>query len=105
MPNKTFFTYEQQIEKLTKEKQLVLSDTEFVKDTLQKLSYFSLIGGYKDLFAVVIALRYLIPNKDFKVFRKILSLLIKDVLKKCPHLTEDQLLNIYFLMKNFDLTD
>ena len=26
MPNKTFFTYEQQIEKLTKEKQLVISD-------------------------------------------------------------------------------
>ena len=50
MPNKTFFTYEQQIEKLTKEKQLVISDTEFAKDILQKLSYFSLIGGYKNLF-------------------------------------------------------
>lgn len=50
MPNKTFFTYEQQIEKLTKEKQLIISDTEFAKETLQKLSYFSLIGGYKDLF-------------------------------------------------------
>ena len=50
MPNKTFFTYEQQIEKLIKEKQLVISDIEFAKDTLQKLSYFSLIGGYKDLF-------------------------------------------------------
>lgn len=50
MPNKPFFTYEQQIKKLTKEKQLVISDTEFAKDTLQKLSYFSLIGGYKDLF-------------------------------------------------------
>lgn len=50
MPNKTFFTYEQQFEKLTKEKQLVISDAEFAKETLQKLSYFSLIGGYKDLF-------------------------------------------------------
>lgn len=49
-PSKTFFTYEQQIDKLKKEKQLVISDTEFAKDTLQKLSYFSLIGGYKDLF-------------------------------------------------------
>lgn len=44
MPSKTFFTYEQQIDKLKKEKQLVISDTEFAKDTLQKLSYFSLIG-------------------------------------------------------------
>ena len=50
MSNKTFFTYEQQIEKLIKEKQLVISDVDFAKDTLQKLSYFSLIGGYKDLF-------------------------------------------------------
>lgn len=50
MQGKTFFTYDEQIEKLTKEKQLVISDTAFAKDTLQKLSYFSLIGGYKDLF-------------------------------------------------------
>lgn len=50
MPNKTFFTYEQQIEKLSNEKQLIISDTDFAKDTLQKLGYFSLISGYKDLF-------------------------------------------------------
>lgn len=50
MANKTFFTYDEQIEKLEKEKQLIISDPEFAKTTLQKLSYFSLIGGYKDLF-------------------------------------------------------
>lgn len=50
MANKTFLTYDEQIEKLEKEKQLVISDPEFTKITLQKLSYFSLIGGYKDLF-------------------------------------------------------
>jgi len=50
MANKTFFTYDEQIEKLEKEKQLVISDPDFAKSTLQKLSYFSLIGGYKDLF-------------------------------------------------------
>ena len=57
--------------------------------------------GKKDLFAVVIALRYLIPNKEFKVFRKNLSLLIKDVLKKCPLLTEDQLLKEMGFPKNW----
>lgn len=50
MANKTFLTYDEQIEKLEKEKQLVISDPEFAKITLQKLSYFSLISGYKDLF-------------------------------------------------------
>lgn len=52
MANKTFFTYDEQIEKLEKEKQLVISDPEFAKITLQKLGYFSLIGGYKDLFNI-----------------------------------------------------
>ena len=41
---------QQNQEKLEKEKQLVISDPEFAKTTLQKLGYFSLIGGYKDLF-------------------------------------------------------
>ena len=50
MADKIFFTYDEQIEKLKKEKQLIISDSEFAKNTLQKLSYFSLIGGYKDLF-------------------------------------------------------
>lgn len=50
MATKTFFTYDEQIEKLEKEKHLVISDPEFAKNTLQKLSYFSLIGGYKNLF-------------------------------------------------------
>ncbi len=50
MANKTFFSYNEQLEKLEKEKQLVISDFEFAKNTLRKLSYFSLIGGYKDLF-------------------------------------------------------
>ena len=59
------------------------------------------IIGKKDLFAVVIALRYLIPNEEFKVFRKNLALLIKDVLKKCPHLTEDQLLKEMGFPKNW----
>lgn len=50
MANKTFTTYDEQIEKLIKEKQLVISDSESAKTTLQKLSYFALIGAYKDLF-------------------------------------------------------
>lgn len=51
MANKTFLAYDEQIEKLEKEKQLVISDPEFAKITLQKLSYFSLIGGYDSLDA------------------------------------------------------
>ncbi len=81
--------------------------TDMIPDTLlhSKLKISRKKGlyqnGKKDLFAVVISLRYLIANEEFKVFRKNLSALIKDVLKKCPHLTETQLLNEMGFPKNW----
>ena len=48
--------------------------------------------GKQDLFAVVISLRYLINESDFKRFKSILSRLISGVLKMCPHLMKEQLL-------------
>ena len=47
---KTFFTYEQQLNKLQHEKGLIISDTTVARQTLEKLSYYSLIGVYKQLF-------------------------------------------------------
>ena len=41
---KIFFTYEQQLNNL------IIPDTDAAKLTLEKLSYYSLIGGYKELF-------------------------------------------------------
>lgn len=58
--------------------------------------------GKQDLFAVVIALRYLIENDDFKHFKSTLTRLIKNVLKKCPHLTEDQLMKEMGFPKNWN---
>ena len=47
--------------------------------------------GKHDLFAVVLSLKYLISNDDFKDFKRRLSKLIKQVLKQCPHITRTQL--------------
>ena len=47
---KTFFTYEQQLHKLQLEKNLIIPDITAAKLTLEKLSYYSLIEGYKQLF-------------------------------------------------------
>lgn len=58
-------------------------------------------NGKQDLFAVVIALRYLISDEDFKAFKSGLVKLINQILKKCPHLTEDQLLKEMGLPKNW----
>lgn len=49
------------------------------------------ISGKHDLFAVVIALHYLISKKEFNDFKCALSELILVVLKNCPHITKEQL--------------
>lgn len=47
---KQFFNYEQQLNKLKNEKQLTISNPAYAKEVLEKLGYYSLIGGYKNLF-------------------------------------------------------
>lgn len=47
---KEFFTYEQQLNKLTQEKALIIPDVHKAKQALEELSYYSLISGYKGLF-------------------------------------------------------
>lgn len=60
------------------------------------------IRGKSDLFAVVIALRYLIGNEDFKKFKRDLLYLINDTLKKCPHISREQLLSNMGFTENWD---
>ena len=182
-----FMTYDQQLNKLQTDKGLTIPDAVFARKTLEEISYYSLIGGYKELFLhpaskkykygvtfnEIVAFyhfdeqlrniflkyilqverhlksiisyhftekygesqneylnplnfdylhhqkqvkrlinslnqtisqpshyryithhfnKYLISDTKFKTFRRNLAFIIKDVLKKCPHLTEDQLL-------------
>ena len=48
--SKPFLTYEQQIDKLKNEKNLLIHDEEYAVSKLKQLGYFKLIGGYKHLF-------------------------------------------------------
>lgn len=59
-------------------------------------------NGKNDLFAVMLALRYLIDDEDFKKFKHNLLHIINNVLKKCPHLSKEQLLNAMGFPKNWD---
>lgn len=45
-----FLTYEQQIEKLIYEKNLMVQNREYAVEELKEIGYFALIGGYKGLF-------------------------------------------------------
>lgn len=47
---KIFLSYDQQIEKLKNEKNLQIDDEAYAKEILRQTSYYSLIGGYKDIF-------------------------------------------------------
>ena len=47
---KIFLSYNQQIEKLKNEKNLQIDDEIYAKEVLRQTSYYSLIGGYKDIF-------------------------------------------------------
>ena len=45
---KIFLNYDQQIEKLKNEKNLLIDNEAYAKEILKQTSYYSLIGGYKD---------------------------------------------------------
>lgn len=67
---------------------------------IQKRGQYSY--GKNDLFAVVIALKYLIDTEEFKVFKKDLLQLINRVLKKCPHISRENLLSAMGFPVNWD---
>ncbi len=50
------------------------------------------VQGKKDLFSVIIALRYLLSKEDFKIFKKELSKIITKYLERSSRLSETELL-------------
>ena len=59
------------------------------------------IYGKNDLFAVVISFRYLLPNDDFKSFKKSLAVQIASFLSDCDNISEDQLHKLMGLPTNW----
>lgn len=51
------------------------------------------IVGKKDLFAVVIGLRYLLEKDEFLQFKAQLGKLIRQLLERCPHINQTTLLD------------
>ena len=66
----SFLTYEQQIDKLINEKNLMIDDKEYAISTLKDIGYFALVGGYKDLFKNPTTKKY----KDGTKFEDIVAL-------------------------------
>lgn len=68
--SQSFLTYEQLIDKLANEKNLVISDEQFAISALKRIGYFALIGGYKELFKNPTTKKY----KDGTCFEDIVAL-------------------------------
>ena len=73
---KIFLNYDQQIEKLKNEKNLLIDNEAYAKEILRQTSYYSLIGGYKDIFKNPTTKKY----KDGTRFEDIVELYYFDEL-------------------------
>ena len=73
---KIFLNYDQQIEKLKNEKNLLIDNEAYAKEILKQTSYYSLIGGYKDIFKNPTTKKY----KDGTRFEDIVELYYFDEL-------------------------
>ena len=58
MDGKNFFTFEQQVEHLKNDKNIIITDCQYAEEVLQHIGYFSLMGGYKQLFRIPLTKKY-----------------------------------------------
>lgn len=56
--SKNFLTFAQQVESLKNDKHIVISDPQYAEKMLQRIGYFSLMGGYKHLFRIPFSKKY-----------------------------------------------
>jgi len=68
--NKPFLSYTQLLDKLEKDKNLVIADRAYAEAMLKRVSYFALISGYKKLFRNPTTWKY----KDNTTFEEIVAL-------------------------------
>lgn len=67
---KIFSTFSEQVKWLQNEKHLIISDLQYAEDTLKRIGYFPLIGGYKHLFRIPLTQKY----KPETTFEEIVAL-------------------------------
>ncbi len=62
--SKHFLTFSQQVESLKNEKHIEIPDSQYAEKILQRIGYFSLMGGYKQLFRIPFTKKYR-PGTNF----------------------------------------
>ena len=63
-------TFSDQVAYLQDKKHLIISDRQYTEDSLRRIGYFPLIGGYKHLFRIPLSKKY----KEGTSFEEIVAL-------------------------------
>lgn len=100
---KPFLSFDEQIDNLEKNKNLVISDREYAKTMLQQIGYFGLIGGYKEPFKNPTTQKYIDGTQFedivalYKFDENLRELFLKYILQIERHIRS--LLSYYFCEK------
>ena len=62
--SKQFLTFTQQIDYLRNEKGITIANKQSAEDVLQRIGYFALMGGYKELFRIPFSKKYKKSSPD-----------------------------------------
>ncbi len=102
-PHKPFLSYEQQINKLKNEKNLIIEDDAYAIKLLKKHSYFDLISGYKKPFKANKSKKYKINTSIEDIYRLyqfdniLRNLFLQNILKVEKHIKS--MISYYFCQK------
>ena len=97
---KDFKTIEEQIEVL-KARGIIIND-ENAKEILTENNYYYLINGYKDLFSIIIILKVLLKEVEFKKFYTILINDLKELKENIKSIEFIQILNKMGFPQNYE---
>ena len=89
--DKDFKTIEEQIE-ILKTRGILIND-ERAKEILTENTYYYLINGYKDLFSIIIILKILLKESEFKKFYTILINDLEELKENIKSIEFSQILN------------
>lgn len=102
--SKNFSTFSQQVQSLKNDKNIIIPDSQYAEELLQHIGYFSLLGGYKQLFRIPHTKKYK-PGTSFneivalyKFDAELRALFLKYLLQIERHI--GNLISYYFIERH-----
>ena len=97
---KEFKTIDEQIQ-ILKSRNIIIENYEKTYNILMKNNYYYLINGYKDLFSIIIILKVLLKETEFKKFYTIFINDLEELKENIKSIDFIQILNKMGFPKNY----